>query len=230
MQISNEIRSIYNSPQGYPNGIASPSGNDALGYKEPQDKVTLSKKAQDKAKNETSIKDDNNLDSQEKQQVNQLKKRDAEVKAHEAAHMAAGGAVVQGGASYQYERGPDGKMYAVGGEVKIDMSPERTPEATIRKMQQVKAAALAPAQPSGTDRAVAARAAQVEAKARSEKSEGMEETQEGGQSDANAGANRSNRPEEDNDMKAGPLSAYDANTSQGMKPNRALGTLINLSA
>lgn len=109
------------------------------------------------------------LTAEQKQQVKALKKRDAEVKAHERAHLAAGGGLVQGAASYQYEVGPDGKRYAVGGEVKIDVSPERTPEATIRKMQQVKAAALAPAQPSATDRAVAARAAQLEAKARAEK-------------------------------------------------------------
>ena len=115
------------------------------------------------------VRNSEELTAEEKQQVNELKKRDAEVKAHEQAHMAAGGGLVRGGASYQYEMGPDGKRYAVGGEVQIDVSPERTPEATIRKMQQVKAAAMAPAQPSGTDRAVAARAGQIEAKARAEK-------------------------------------------------------------
>ncbi len=61
-------------------------------------------------------------------------------------------------------------MYAVGGEVKIDTSPERTPEATVSKMQQVRRAALAPADPSGTDRAVAAEAAQAEAHTRAEQS------------------------------------------------------------
>jgi hypothetical protein len=59
-------------------------------------------------------------------------------------------------------------MYAVGGEVKIDTSRERDPQDTIRKMQQVKRAALAPAQPSGQDRSVAARASQIEAEARIE--------------------------------------------------------------
>jgi hypothetical protein len=82
--------------------------------------------------------------------------------------MAAGAGVVMGGASYQYQRGPDGKMYAVGGEVKIDTSRERDPQDTIRKMQQVKRAALAPAQPSGQDRSVAAQASQIEAEARIE--------------------------------------------------------------
>lgn len=114
------------------------------------------------------------LNEDEKREVQELKKRDQEVKAHEQAHMAAGGGLVQGGASFTFQRGPDGKSYAVGGEVKIDTSPERDPDQTIRKMQQVKRAALAPAQPSGTDRSVAARAAQVETQARAEKAKSEE--------------------------------------------------------
>lgn len=108
------------------------------------------------------------LSVEDRQTVDKLKQRDAEVKAHEQAHMASGGDLVQGSASYEFQSGPDGKMYAVGGEVQIDTSAERTPEATISKMQQVRQAALAPAQPSGTDRAVAAQASQIEAQARME--------------------------------------------------------------
>ncbi len=155
-------------------GMPTAAGSDpATAIAEPQDRVTLSKEAQN-AKHDNGAggsKDEENLSSEEKQQVNDLKRRDAEVKAHEQAHMAAGGGVVQGGASYEYQRGPDGRTYAVGGEVQIDMSAENTPEATVAKMQQVQRAALAPAQPSGTDRAVAARAAQVEARARAEKTQ-----------------------------------------------------------
>lgn len=131
----------------------------------PEDRVSLSEQAK---KESSGIKNETELNDEEKQQVNQLKKRDAEVKAHEQAHMAAGGGIVQGGASFEYERGPDGKQYAVGGEVKIDLSSENTPEATIRKMQQVRRAALAPAQPSGADRSVAAQASQIEAQVRME--------------------------------------------------------------
>jgi hypothetical protein len=111
---------------------------------------------------------DEDLTAEQQQEADKLKQTDQEVKAHERAHMAAGAGVVMGGASYQYQRGPDGKMYAVGGEVKIDTSRERDPQDTIRKMQQVKKAALAPAQPSGQDRSVAARASQIEAEARIE--------------------------------------------------------------
>jgi len=109
------------------------------------------------------------LSEEKKQQVQQLKQRDQEVRAHERAHMASGAGLVQGGASFTFQRGPDGRMYAVGGEVKVDTSAESDPGQTIRKMQQVKRAALAPAEPSGADQAVAAQASQVEAQARQEK-------------------------------------------------------------
>src|SRR5690606_14550048 len=73
---------------------------------------------------------------------------------------------------YSYQQGPDGKQYAVGGEVGIDVSSvPNNPQATIQKMQQVRAAALAPAEPSGADHAVAAKAAQAEAQAREQLAE-----------------------------------------------------------
>ena len=108
------------------------------------------------------------LSAQERAQVQRLQQRDRQVRAHERAHVAAGGRYVRGGARYQYQTGPDGRRYAVGGEVSIDASKEATPEATIRKARAVKRAALAPAQPSAQDRAVAARAAQMEREARAE--------------------------------------------------------------
>ena len=148
----------------------------------PVDRVTLSREALSQYRRGSSesqaIKGEEDLSAEEKQAVNNLKRRDAEVKSHEAAHMAAGGGVVQGGASYEYQSGPDGKMYAVGGEVQIDTSPAGSPEATIRKMQQIRRAALAPAQPSGTDRAVAAQASQIEAQARMEKNQEAKENAE----------------------------------------------------
>lgn len=109
------------------------------------------------------------LSDEQKRQVQELKRRDQEVKAHEAAHVAAGGAYVRGGASYTYQSGPDGKRYAVGGEVSIDTSAVRgDPQATITKMETVRRAASAPADPSGQDRAVAAQASATAADARKE--------------------------------------------------------------
>lgn len=108
------------------------------------------------------------LSEEELSEVSRLKARDQEVRTHEQAHVSAGGQYIRGGISYEYQRGPDGKNYAVGGHVDIDVSAESTPEATINKMRVVKRAALAPAEPSGADRAVAAEAANKEQQARSE--------------------------------------------------------------
>ncbi len=93
----------------------------------------------------------------EDQELRELQASDQEVRAHESAHKSAAGQ--HGGAvSFDYKKGPDGRLYAVGGEVSIDTSNESTPEATVAKMRQVQAAAMAPASPSGQDRAVAAAA------------------------------------------------------------------------
>lgn len=108
------------------------------------------------------------LDEQEQREVEQLKARDREVRAHEMAHLAAAGSLATSGASFTYERGPDGVSYAVGGEVGIDTSPGRTPEETLQRARIIRAAAMAPAEPSGQDRAVAAKAAQMESQARAE--------------------------------------------------------------
>ncbi len=109
------------------------------------------------------------LTDEQRQQVEELQKRDAEVRRHEQAHKAAAGQHARGGATFETETGPDGRAYAVGGEVSIDTSPvEGDPEATIRKMQQIRAAAMAPSEPSSQDRQVAAQAAQAERQARTE--------------------------------------------------------------
>lgn len=103
------------------------------------------------------------------QAISELRSSDLEVRAHEAAHMAAGGSHITGGATYSYQTGPDGKRYAVGGEVGIDVSAvPGNPRATIAKMMMVRAAALAPASPSPQDLSVAAAAAQMEADARAD--------------------------------------------------------------
>ena len=116
--------------------------------------------------------DGDELTPEETKEVEDLKARDQEVRDHERAHMMAGGGLVRKGASYQYTTGPDGQRYAVGGEVSIDTSEVKdNPEATITKMQQVRRAALAPAEPSGQDRSVASSASQKEAQARQELSQ-----------------------------------------------------------
>lgn len=108
------------------------------------------------------------LSEAEQRQVSELKARDREVRAHEMAHVAAGAGLVTRGASYTYQTGPDGQRYAIGGEVGIDTSPGRTPEETLAKAERIRAAALAPAEPSGQDRQVAAQASRMAGDARME--------------------------------------------------------------
>lgn len=109
------------------------------------------------------------LSPEEKAKVDELKRRDTEVRRHEQAHVAAAGRYARGGANFQYVLGPDGKLYAVGGEVQIDTSevPD-DPQATIQKAQTVRRAALAPSNPSSQDQRVAAAATQMEFEARME--------------------------------------------------------------
>ena len=107
--------------------------------------------------NETPSLQTGELTEEEQKQVEELKARDREVRAHEQAHKAVGGQYA-GAISYDYQRGPDGQDYAVGGSVPIDVSPENDPEDTVAKMRVVIKAALAPAEPSAADRAIAAAA------------------------------------------------------------------------
>lgn len=93
--------------------------------------------------------------------VTRLESRDAAVRRHEAAHLAAAGGLAQGGARFTYQLGPNGRPYATGGEVNIDTSPARTPEETLAKAYRIRAAATAPDDPSAQDLAVAARASQM---------------------------------------------------------------------
>ncbi|CAK0747164.1 hypothetical protein CCP3SC5AM1_130035 [Gammaproteobacteria bacterium] len=98
--------------------------------------------------------------------IKKLKDRDKEVRAHEAAHLAVAGGLARGGARFSYQRGPDDQFYAIGGEVTIDTSPvSGDPEATLGKARTIRAAALAPSEPSGQDQMVAAVAIQMARKA-----------------------------------------------------------------
>lgn len=119
----------------------------------------------------TQIVNGKELETDEVQYVRELESIDRNVKAHEAAHIAAGAGVVSGGASYGYTRGPDGKMYATSGEVPISMKKGKTPEETIQNARQIVAAAMAPADPSPQDYKVAASAMQMESQARTEQAQ-----------------------------------------------------------
>lgn len=105
------------------------------------------------------------LAPREQQAVDTLRKIDQRVRQHEQMHVAVGGDLILSGPNFAYETGPDGKRYAVSGEVTIDTSPARTPEETVPKARHIRATALAPPDPSPQDRGAAATASRMEAEA-----------------------------------------------------------------
>ncbi len=90
-------------------------------------------------------------------EIKKLEMTEKEVMAHENAHKAVGGSLT-GAVSYSYTEGPDNKRYINGGEVPIHIKEGWTPEETLSIGERVKAAALAPAEPSPQDLRVAATA------------------------------------------------------------------------
>lgn len=104
----------------------------------------------------------------EQRRVDELKQIDRTVREHEAAHLRAGQGVVTSGASFTYAYGPDGKTYAVGGEVGVDTAKEAKPEQNIDKGARIQAAALAPKDPSAQDYRVAGIGGRLEAEGRTD--------------------------------------------------------------
>nr|WP_243887040.1 putative metalloprotease CJM1_0395 family protein [Shewanella algae] len=121
---------------------------------------------------EAQQKQQQNRESREQQalerEIDSLMKRDTQVRSHEQAHAAVGG-IHAGQPTFEFEKGPDGKRYAVEGEVQIDVSVVNgDPLATMAKMKQVYAAAMAPVDPSMADIRVAAEAMRKYNQAREE--------------------------------------------------------------
>jgi hypothetical protein len=113
--------------------------------------------------------DGDELTDGEKAMVEELKERDLEVRTHESQHLAAAGSYAVGGASFEYQTGPDGNAYAVGGSVDLDISEVKgNPQATINKARALRMSAMATSEPSSSDLAVAAGASSMEAKAAEE--------------------------------------------------------------
>lgn len=115
------------------------------------------------------------LSDEDKRLIRELQKRDQEVRAHERAHKTAAGSLARGSATYTYQIGPDGRRYAIGGEVHIDVSPGSTPEESLEKARRIRSAASAPSEPSAQDHSVASDAARLEAEARKELQENRRE-------------------------------------------------------
>ncbi len=154
-------------------GNRAPPGGRATGMagvpRVPTDMVTLSPAAQailggSGGGSGATSSDRRTLTPAQQRQVAALRARDAQVRTHEAAHEAAG-AGLTGPPSFTYVVGPDGRTYVTGGDVTILLPGGGTPAEQIQEARQVRAAALAPSDPSGQDLAVAAQAAEMEAQA-----------------------------------------------------------------
>ncbi|WP_415911844.1 putative metalloprotease CJM1_0395 family protein [Neptuniibacter sp. QD37_11] len=138
-------------------------------------------------------------EQQELEITRELAKRDREVRAHEQAHASIGGQYTSA-PSYTYERGPDGRLYAVAGEVKIDTSPvPNDPQATLEKAEIIQRAALGVAEPSAADRAAAADARAMAAEARAE----ILQQEEGVKAEEASAAEESESEDEDDSPTAG---------------------------
>lgn len=155
------------------NTISEQKGDQQSEHKEEQNQGSpqhsaINETQDDENTNNSSESDTQKVDVQQEQIINELKRRDKEVRSHELAHAAVGGSFT-GAPNYSFKTGPDGQKYAVGGEVSVDLSTVAgNPTATIAKMQKVHAAALAPANPSAQDTQVAASAIQIILQAQSE--------------------------------------------------------------
>ena len=157
-------------------------------------------KKEDENQENKKTKSDNELTQDEKRLVLDLQARDAEVRAHEAAHQSGGAST--GAATYTYQQGPDGKMYAIGGEVSVSFQSGSTPQETIANAQAVIASALAPADPSGQDLAVASSAMVMMMKAQQQVAREAQEAVMGKETYKNEADNNSSISSTDLDIPA----------------------------
>ena len=98
-----------------------------------------------------------------------LRAADVRVKAHERIHAEIAGRYADSAPRYIYVAGPDGRPYAVGGSVSVDLHPiAGDPEATLRKAQALMRAAVGPGSPSAADMRIAAAAYRLAQTARRE--------------------------------------------------------------
>jgi len=159
------------------------------------------------------------LTKEDQLKVQQLKKRDLEVKAHEQAHLSAAGSLAIGGASFTYTNGPNGVRYATGGEVNINTSTiNDDPAATLRKADAIRRAALAPATPSSQDQSVASKATAMAETARIELIQQTQEEQKIKKESKEIEETEENKPKNNNEIDNA------SNTPKSLK-----GSLVDLS-
>lgn len=98
---------------------------------------------------------DEDLSERDQAALQNLRQRDAQVRQEENAHAGAAGSIA-GPIVYTYQRGPDGRMYAVGGSVSISAQTYTGDPAEARALgARINAAANAAINPSGADQRAA---------------------------------------------------------------------------
>lgn len=85
--------------------------------------------------------------------LEKFKQTDQQVRTHEQIHASIGHTTTP--IAYNYQQGPDGKMYAVGGSVRFDTSIPEDPKAAAFKLDQIQKAASGVADASGADNTIA---------------------------------------------------------------------------
>ncbi|MEA2017581.1 MAG: putative metalloprotease CJM1_0395 family protein [Campylobacterota bacterium] len=85
--------------------------------------------------------------------LEKFKQADANIRSHEQIHASIGHTTAP--IAYTYQEGPDGKMYAVGGHVKLDTSIPDDPKAAAFKLDMLQKAASGPIDSSAADNTIA---------------------------------------------------------------------------
>jgi len=103
------------------------------------------------------ISNSNNYDKQDFARVlDKFKTTDHNIRSHEQTHATIGHTTAP--ISYTYQEGPDGKLYAVGGSVRLDTSIPKDPKEAEIKLDQIEKSVNAVSNQSGADSNIALQA------------------------------------------------------------------------
>ncbi len=115
----------------------------------------------DAKKLESPVQKQGEMTEEDKELLQRLRARDAEVRSHELRHVSALGSYA-GAVQYTYQIGPDGRAYAIGGSTEVRASGSDDPSASAQRARTLRQAAMAGGDPSAADLSVAAGATQSE--------------------------------------------------------------------
>ena len=119
--------------------------------------ANLDKKELEKStfeKNDTVQLGEKNFDENNYQRVlNKFKNKDNEIRTHEQTHASLGTTTAP--INYNFQVGPDGKLYAMGGSVRFDTSIPSNPENAKVKLEELRDASSSVSPLSGADASIA---------------------------------------------------------------------------